>query len=222
MKKQFFKANKTKLIARVMLLVLLLASALSFAGCTTTPKYRFIPDYNNDSSITVSVYSDTNVFDIDNVNLTVSYSAHELNIFGQVSNNPKDQIPYIFSSQLSMEICICNNAGHNGIGMGYKVTPCCRTYKTIEEDELFTQKYGHIETPFFISNGIVFKHSETITIPGDFFVENKGKIRIRFFLYDEYSLNHMIDNRVSASETGVSIEYKKIDDNKIELTNYWK
>ena len=33
MKKQFFKANKTKLVARVILLVLLFVSALSFAGC---------------------------------------------------------------------------------------------------------------------------------------------------------------------------------------------
>ena len=76
---------KTKLIARIMLLVLLLASALSFAGCTIyayNPKYydHKYSKYNSfhSSYVFSAVTSDTNTFISDDVSFDFRYGFMKL------------------------------------------------------------------------------------------------------------------------------------------------
>ena len=65
-----FKTNKTRLIARVMLLVLLVTSTFSFVGCGPKYKYKFLASYGFDTIIAATAYSDTNVFDVDDAELS--------------------------------------------------------------------------------------------------------------------------------------------------------
>ena len=209
-----FKTNKRKFVAKIMLLVLLVTSAFSFTGCGEKYKYKFPASYDFETIIAATAYSDTNVFDIDNVTLTLSYSLHELDYFGRADTNPKEQLPSIYQDdQLELEICVCNGTHQKGI----KDINCCVELKTIEEKKLFSQEYGHIDTPFFISNGIIYKHSEIITIPSYMFTENAGKVYIRLLLM-EVGIDVWIGSQqVVSSDTCITINYKKIDNNTIEL-----
>ena len=89
MKKQIFQAKKTKLIARVMLFVLLLASALSFAGCgkfdyewEVNTHEEFVKNIENYNSIH-DLYVNTFIsFDLDNND---EVSAQRYSAFSMIS-----------------------------------------------------------------------------------------------------------------------------------------
>ena len=211
-----FKTNKTRLIARVMLLVLLVTSAFSFVGCGPKYKYKFLASYDFGTIIVATAYSDTNVFDIDNVTLTLSYSLNELDFLGRADANPKEQLPSIYQdNQLELEICVCNGT-HQG---DVKYFNCCIKLTSVEEEKIFSPEYGHIDTPFFISNGIIYKHSDTITIPGYMFTKDYGTVYIELFLMYADKHLHWFDGKklTVLSDTCIRIDYKKIDNNKVEL-----
>ena len=213
-----FKTNKRKFVAKIMLLVLLVTSAFSFVGCSSKYEYIFISTYQGlDKSIQVTAYSDTNVFDVDDVTLILSYSLHELDFWGRADTNPKEQLPNIYwDDQLELEICVCNGK-HSGSLKNFR---CCRKIKTVEEKKIFSQEYGHINTPFFISNGVIYKHSETITIPSYMFAENAGKVIISLFLvYADKDKNRFDETgqQTVPSFAIITINYNKVDNNKVEL-----
>ena len=179
--KKSLQNRKITLTARVILILLLIISALNFVGCTQEQKYEFLTSrcYSDDAKSTLSMYvfSYNNVFDIDNVNVNVSYGIHELNIFGQVKSNPKEQLPYIFQQdKLLLSVCLCNDS-HWGKDEN------CVEIKQVSDEELFSKKYGYIDTPFFISGGIVYMNTDTVKIPAELFDEEYGKICIKLIFF---------------------------------------
>ena len=207
---------KSKHIARIMLLILLLSSAINLAGCDIKEKYKFRASYDFDTIIAARAYSDTNIFDIENVTFLLSYAIHELNLWGEADTNPKEQLPSIYhDDKLMLEICVCNGTHQSD----YKDTRCCVKLNTIKEEKLFSKEYGYIDTPFFISNGIVFMHTEIITIPSYLFVDDYGDVDIHLLLMNEDERKVQIDTQryLPYSVTIIPITYKKIDENKIEL-----
>ena len=215
---------KTKLIARIMLLVLLLASALNFAGCSERHEHEFYANYNCGTQIIAHAFSDTDVFNIENVSISLSYAVHKLNILGQVDSNPKLQLSGIFhNDKLTFEVCVCSEI-HS---CSYKGSNCCMVLKTISEKDIFAKEYGYIDTPFFISNGVVFMHTEKINIPSSLFTDDHGYIKIKLMLFiGEENINgHIYQEQeiyLPESETIINIEYKKIGDDQIELVDNWK
>ena len=172
---------KTKLIARIILLVLLLASAVSFAGCSQFHKYVYFaadnvsggPDPKLIKSARVS--TDTKEFYDTDLNVDLYIGMHELNLFGQVKSNPKEQLPHIYQNdtfRLSVLLCKESEKGK------YESVEL----KRIEDEELFSKEYGYISTPFFINNGITYMHIEEITIPKDYFYKDYGRVLIKLEL----------------------------------------
>ncbi len=212
------KLNKTKIIARVMLVVLLISSAINLMGCLKEDKYMYIAHNRNASNEIQSIaYSSDVEFDIDNVNINVSYGVHKLNIFGEVKPNPKDQVAsgtyknYNFS--LSAYICNCVEYQEEHS----TENTSCILFNYITDEELFSKEFGYIDTPFFINNGVVYNHTDNIVIPKSFFNEEYGNIRIRLQLYmylDDIDVNCLL------SEDFINLEYIKTGD-KVEFYNYW-
>ena len=79
MKKHIFETKKTKLIARVMLLVLLLASALSFAGCGEPhiKKGQYYKESYTDHSLALKIVSNTEEFALNDVTFRVYIGLHK-------------------------------------------------------------------------------------------------------------------------------------------------
>ena len=218
MKNGKIKLNKTKLIARVMLVVLLLSSAINLMGCLKEDKYMYIA-HNRDASNEIQsiAYSSDVEFDIDNVNINVSYGVHKLNIFGEVKPNPKDQVAsgtyknYNFS--LSAYICNCVDYPEEHPVQNTN----CILFNYVCDEELFSKEYGYIDTPSFISNGVVYNHTDNIIIPEYMFDKDWGIVYIRLQLYvylDDIDVNCLL------SEDFINLEYIKTGD-KIEFYNYW-
>ena len=218
MKNEKIKFNKTKIVARVMLVVLLLSSAINLSGCGQEYKYMYIAHHRGSTNVIQSiVYSSDAEFDIDNVNINGSYGVHKLNIFGEVKPNPKDQVAsgtyknYNFS--LSAYICNCveyheENSTEN---------TSCILFNYITDEELFSKEFGYIHTPSFINNGVVYNHTDNVVIPEYMFDKDWGIVYIRLQLYvylDDIDVNCLL------SEDFINLEYIKTGD-KIEFYNYW-
>ncbi len=217
-----FKTNKRKFVAKIMLLVLLVTSAFSFTGCGEKYKYKFLASYDFGTIIAATAYSDTNVFDIDNVTLTLSYGAHELDFLGRADDNPKEQLPITSqNNQLALYIWLCNKTSYKE---KEENSNCGTIIRIVEEEEIFSQEYGYIDTPFFISNGIIYKHNETITIPSYMFENEYGTVYIRFSFLVAKKTPVFIDGKICSfyAEVYIPIKYKKIENDKVELINYDK
>ena len=219
MKKHIFETKRIKLIARVMLLLLLLASALSFAGCAEKGKYKYISSCSQVKAINATAYISDTEFDIDNVNIDLYYGVHELNIFGQKESNPKEQLPNtLWNSEFTLLICLCN-----AIHRSYYKDDCCVEIKKIGDSDLFSEDYGYISTPFFISNGVIYKHRENIQIPSYMFDKDSGEVNIfinLFVIRNDTNIGTGIN--IPVCQSVIELRYKKIDNDKIILSGYWQ
>ena len=143
--------NKTKLIARAMLLVLLLTNAVNLGACSNQSIQDGFTVYGKIPSILCAYKVDKKVFDIDNVYITFYYgityyeSAYEAG-----------------TSYPIFDIFLINDEKE------YLV-------RTVDE-ELVSSKYGvDVEYNSWINN-VHFEHSEVIKIPRELFDQDKGYI----------------------------------------------
>ncbi len=202
------KANKTKIVARVMLVVLLLSSAINLSGCGKEDEYIFHPHSPELHNYIHSIaYSSGRKFYIDNVNINVSYAIHKLNIFGEVKPDAKEKLAYNWGNY-SLYIYMCNSNTSHEYGPNYD--HCCLLLKHITDEELFSKEFGCIDTPFFINNGVVYNHTDNIVIPKSFFDDDSGTIRIKLQLYvdtEESGNFYVTEDRfmVTYEKTGDSI-----------------
>ena len=204
--------TKTKLVARVMLLVLLLASAVNLAGCNRTTKYVYFTRENyvgNIYLIQSTLSTNSNEHYNSDVEFELSLGMHRLNFLGEADENPKKQLPSIYQdSTFTLNVILCNSLEDGSFND--------KTIKTITDEELFSQKYGYINTPFFISNGIIYMNSETITVPREHFGMDHGYILIKL----ELLLTESTGEVYSPVTYSFVIEYINVD-NKITLYGGW-
>ena len=165
MKNEKIKTNKTKIIARVMLVILLLSSAINLAGCGNKElEAGFEGEIKDMAPIFVCAYkSDKSEFEIDNVTLTFYYGgAFE-------SSVERDRIKRF--SYPTFEIYFVNDEEMRIL------------VKRVEEN-LVSEKYrtwiGR-ESKIWKKSKRFFNHSEVFTIPEDLFTKESGMIY--FYLY---------------------------------------
>ncbi len=220
------KFNKTKLIARVMLVVLLLSSALNFCSCDMKYKYilsssRYAHQGNYSPSHFVAT-SNTTVFDINDITFNIAYATHQIQ-----KKNPKSSYPNVYGDNpiLYFGLYICpyettseefwnfENQTYNDVDSfqnieGYKFV------NGITDEEAFTKEYALISTPFFISNGSIYNHVESITIPKEYITGDQGAFMLKFicFIYSEY-----IEGYRCLFVKGITFYYDKIDENIVKI-----
>ncbi len=212
-----FKMNKTKLIARMMLLVLLVTSAFSFVGCAEKGKYMYISTCTQVGGINSVAYISDTEFDIANVNVNLYYGVHELNYLGQISSNPKENFPEIYQNcKFILSICVCNAIHKYEAYKG----ECCVELKTVSEEELFSKDFGYIDTPFFISNGVIFMHGENIQIPSEMFDKDSGTVHLLINLFTSKKNTIETGNNMPLVQSFINLRYQKKDNDKIVLSGY--
>ena len=178
MKNQNLKTNKTKLIAKLMLVVIWCVCVLNLSACGRTQKYMYVAKHNlygNRYVIQSSLWTDNDEYYNSDVEFELSLAIHKLNILGEIDENPKEQLPSVYQDgTLKLNVILCNSLDDGSFNE--------KIIKTISDEELFSKKYGYIDTPFFINNGVTYMNSEKIIIPKEYFTLDYGSILIKLEL----------------------------------------
>ena len=166
------KANTVKqILARVMLVVVLLTSVLNFTGCIKSQVYIYIA-YEKSCFLETRLSVEKIEYVNDDVTVDLSLGMHKLNIWGEPDDDPKKQLPsYFCDCNFTIDVFLCKLLDDD--------TYDNQRIKTITDEELFSKKYGYIDTPAFINNGAKYAHSEKITIPKEYFQLPRGEVLVK-------------------------------------------
>ena len=232
-----FKTNATKLIARVLVLVLLVTSAFSFAGCAEphVKKGQYYtengPPYFWDG-IALKVVSDTKNFELDNVTLQLYFGLRPKDVSWvdwffndeNKSNNTTEEsikIPdsyknycyllYTYDYRLVMDedgIHIID------IDIDFNHENLHILKEISYEESLTDERYTYARSP---KEEYYFNYSQTITIPEDTFLGNSGTIYIVIAQVEKFDAQNVkysqpYDKRM------IGMSYLKADDGTVELS----
>ena len=181
------REGKTKHIARIMLLILLLSSAINLAGCGSTPQIKkgqyYTISLTHEHDIKLAVASYTKEFDLNDVTLQMYVGLHKksYSLIDWLINDKNDllyktydvsEIPD-YNEKLYYVICVENVNSEdlkNYENKDNNIWEGVHVYKEISyKDSLKDGKYNWIISP--ILKDSYFNHSEKITFPKEYFVE---------------------------------------------------
>ena len=221
---------KTKFVARIMFLVLLLASALSFAGCAGYPNKKYIltthiDNYILESQIRLRATSDTKVFSKNDITFDLSYAMHSRNIWGKSSLQTSNDLysTYIEKYDVVYGVYILAN-GYDAWDRRYDAPLSVENIedvnnyyfiKKLSENEALSEDYVRIYPNFAVGNGADrYNHTESITIPQEVVANTNGMfvVCIIAFVWDE---DNSIYNSFELSK--IEFSYETIDENIIEI-----
>ena len=206
------KTNQAKqILAKVMLVVILLTSVLNFTGCIKSQVYIYIATDNLiGNSYLLKKRLSVEKIEYFNSDITVdlSLAMHELNIGGEPDDDPKKQATrYFCECDFTVDVFLCKLLDDD--------TFDSKKIMTITDEELFSKKYGYIDTPAFINNGMKFAHSEKITIPKEYFQKPSGKVLIQV----ELLITPPGEEQCSYATSTFTIRYKTEGD-MVKLSGY--
>ena len=224
MKIQNYKSSKTKFIARVMIVVLLLTSTLNLSGCLRPVFYKYIQIAETDGHVRpafIRVLSNTNIYDIDDLTLNLEIGLHSISLF---SKSGKEQYAYSsyetgFAIYISDGIyeddfpSTASNLRH--IDNHYYVDE-------ITEDEAFSIEYGY--------NRFLYNHKRKIKIPSKFLMKDRGSVAIKlahYYIFGEWGdqweyFGSKYDFDSSYSIYVIVLEYEKTEDGRVMITNFYE
>ena len=234
--KNSLKNKKSIIAARVMLIILLLTSAVSFAGCGNKKpdgyhsyseyKYVINQEYDTNHSAQVKMYavSNSDTFEVDNLKLGLMYGIHTNYVIAGREDNTgkKELIPFYHDDQYgeyTFAIYICDIENEHSVEE-YTVAnisdiPGHQLLKTIPEGEAFSEDYGYAfdnSLPFIRIT--YFKHVEEIIVPSYFINNDSEAFVIKIIGFCENLLNS--EQRVIYVER-IVCNYKNLDENTIRI-----
>ena len=225
---------KTKLIARIMLLVLLLASALSFAGCGRVPQGYYDPyDFNYNlnqeergSELRISAVSNTDIFDINDISFNLLLGTHANKYIGRQHPKGYEKEHYLYYSNRELK-----NAQGGEYVFALYISDIENLYMeqhiadianienyeyilSINEEVAFSEEYGYIVENWFLLDSFLYNHIESITIPSENIRNDIGSFVVHFVCYIENYTNNCYD--VIYDEL-VIFDYQKIDEKTVHI-----
>jgi len=227
MKNQSNKSNKTRFIARVLLLILLLTSALSLAACEMYDmEYNFVL---NDRPLASGYYppghfiatSNTTIFEKNDITFNIAYATHQIQEKDPRSNYYSYGYEgnmyfglYIFpEAKTQEEYDFIKNETYDDINAMQNIHG--HTFiNGIRDEEAFTDEYALIPTPLFISDGSIYNHTEEITIPTEYVTEQYGTFYLRFVCFTYYQRTNKFEFRFMRE---IEFDYREIDEKTIEI-----
>ncbi len=234
MKKTTYKTNKRKFVAKIMLLVLLVTSAFSFAGCAEphVKKGQYYtengPPYFWDG-IALKVVSDTKNFELDNVTLQLYFGLRPKDVSWvdwffndeNKSNNTTEESIKIHDSYKNYCYLLCtydyrlvmDEDGIHTIDIDFN-NENLHIFKEISYEESLTdERYTY---PRYPNGTYYFNYSQTITIPEDTFLGNSGTICIVIALVEKLDAQNVKYSQPYDIQLK-SMCYLKADDGTVEL-----
>ena len=165
------------------------------------------------------VLSNNTVFDIDDVTVDLSIGIHYLNMFGIPDDNPVEQYHIIWFSEaeeIRFGVYMCNDDyadyfyNNTYTTSNIENIPHHTFVKSITLEDAFSKKYGY--------GSVYSNHIESITIPKDIFEEEQDAFIIRLvILFYRDGIWTILDSGIYDT----TVEYKKVDDSTIEITNFY-
>lgn len=232
---------KAKLIARIMLLILLLASAVSFAGCGRVPDgyihtadYRYTLSqkyYGDDTLLKIRAISDKTVFDMDDISFNLIYGTHANKYIGRQDIKFYDLEHYLEGGRIEYEnytfaLYICEGE----VGMSHLIyeneyvdnlenISGHKLIKTISSNEAFSDEYGYIVRYYGLFENFNYKHIENITIPKEYIKGDSGSFLIKIISF----LKNVETKQYSPKIVEyIVFEYEIIDENTVKIKFYDK
>ena len=216
------KTNRTKLIARVMLVILILVSSTSFVGCARgADKYAKVRYYQpgHFSPIDMMVSSNSKTFLKDDVTFNLSYGFQKILYDGEFDNRV-DYNYFIEEYELIYGLYIANDDYYKTVINSHWYTndieniEGCQFVRQISEEEALSDDYWVVTPHFAYGYGFrEFKHTEKITIPREYVNNPSGYFYIIITMFGITN-----DGSYVALES-VKLEcyYKELDENTIEI-----
>ena len=234
-----FKTNKRKFVAKIMLLVLLATSALSFAGCAKVPdgyintdeyRYTLSQKYYGDSTLLkIKAISDKTVFDIDDISFKLIYGTHANKYMGRqdIKNyESEDYLEcgtrkyedytfalYICEGEVGMSRLIYGNEYVDNIENieGHKLI------KIINSNEAFSDEYGYLVRRYVLLSNFDFKHVEDITIPKEYIKGDSGSFLIKIVAFWKDTDTNQDSPYIVEY---IVFEYEKIENDTVKIKFY--
>ena len=197
---------------RSVTLLFLIALMLS-TGCTRGRNNVFEAgafDYQwNVYPFRVGVTSNTDVFSVKAVELTLCYGLYEEN----TKYSPKRM--YTSSgfedAKIFLAVYFCDGREDYKTSLQVREFKNIENYyyiKTVPEEELFTREYSYTED---LKNGTTYRHHEVVTVPREIFNREKGDFAIKLVTFREPFAEG--DDYCSTNMTTVELKYETIDHN---------
>jgi len=235
MRNQSNKSNKTKFIARVLLLILLLTSVFSLAACEKTPE-GYYDDYDFEYSkgqnmrgddataLIFKAVSDKNTFEIDKISFNIMLGTHANKYIGRQDNKTYDLEYYLYYGEKEYDnylfaIYICDENSSSSDVMNFcpddiESKDGYYLVKQIGSVDAFSDEYGYIVQQYLFLSSFYLKHIEEITIPQEFVNENQGRFSIKLVqFYKNTEKNQYSAEKVEA----IDFEYEKTDENTVRI-----
>ncbi len=241
--KNSLKNKKSILAARVMLIILLLTSAVSLAGCGWNYQeegYYYPREHkyylgqrskSNWEIMEIFAVSDTNVFPVDNITFDLIYGTHASKYMGVRETNriyDADCYTYYYENpdhSLQGEYCFAlylvdgedsKNFQNEDARIGE--IDCIENYqlfKKISEEQAFSEEYGYVVYGHFrIVATKYFKHIENFTVPAEYVKDKQGSFIINIIAYwKDYNKDYYIVDE----DRVIVFEYEKIDENTVKI-----
>ena len=234
MKNQNLKTNKTKLIAKLMLVAVLGVSILNLTGCYKTPDGCYHPydyDYylsqkNNAARLRIWATSDKNVFKTDDISFNLIYGTHANEYLGRQDKKMYDLEDYLWYGTKEYEdyifaLYICDGDFRNTfVSDEYCIEnieniPDHEFIKSISAEEAFSEDYGYVvRNQILFPSLFYYKHIEDITIPKEYVKEDRGSFVIKFIsYYKDLEKNPYFPSIIEY----IIFEYKKVDENTVRI-----
>ena len=215
MKKQF--TNKpTRRVFRVLLI--LLTVSLFTAGCGQKSAFEKGFDYTfTPNSIMFGVKSDTDTFSKNDVTFNLYYGVHDIGYTEKYNIDPKSLYQKEGYETIFFGLYICEadysfDVVNDMEISDYKMIDNHYFVKEISEEEAFSDEYGFIMGYW---KGITYNHSEKITIPSEFFVNETGSFVVKLIAFHKPVTEG--DNYYTSTARYIEFDYQVLDDNAIKI-----
>lgn len=214
--KKTYTNKPTGRVFRVLLILLMVF--LFTTSCEQ--KYQFEKGFDytwSPNEIMFGAKSNTDTFSKNDVTFDLYYGVHNIGYDEKYSTDPKSGYLkegyetiffglYICDVDYSLDIV-------NDIEISdYKMIDNHYFVKEISEEEAFSDKYGFTMSCW---KGIIFNHSEKITIPTDFFTNETGSFVVKLIAFHEPITEG--DNYYTSTAFHIEFDYKVIDENTIRV-----
>ena len=212
--KPFYK--QTRYIFRVLLILLIIT--LSVTGCGQKSGFEKGFDYTfTPTRIMFGAKSDTDTFPKNDVTFDLYYGVHDVKDDKKYGTDPKTFYQKEGDETVFFGLYICD-AEHSLDVMNdmeisdYKMIENHYFVKEISEEEAFSDEYGFTMSYW---KGITYNHSETITIPTEFFEEETGSFAIKLIAFHEPTNEG--DHYYTSTACHIEFDYQGVDENTIKI-----
>ena len=181
MKNTNLKLNKTKLVARLMLVVILIVGTINLTGCVKSQigKGQFFDQTSIKSPISLRVISDTQEFELNDVTFQLNIGLHkkEYSLFHWTTTDTKNLLSqtYDISEEVYDDIYYIIYLENPDIKEVYRDDMILKNIDVLKEisykESLKDGKYNYSRMPLFYET--YYNYSESITIPKEYFVQGE-------------------------------------------------